>query len=114
MAKSNPPSTETRQAAKRQEAKRQEDWEQTSAVDQQPTWRPTSEQMEMTAAHRRVKDLPPLGYPISEPAVEDWFRKTFHRIPEAAEVGVILDAMVRRDADQPATESPTERVFLDR
>jgi hypothetical protein len=43
-----------------------------------------------------------------------WCERTFNRMPEGAEVGIILDAMARRDAEQPATESPFERVFLDR
>jgi hypothetical protein len=90
------------------------DWEQTSAVDPHPTWRPTSEQSEMNAPHRDFKGLPPLGYPISEEAVTHWFERTFSRAPEVAEVGIILDAMARRDAEQPATEPPSERVFLDR
>jgi hypothetical protein len=93
---------------------RRPDWEQTSAVDARPTWRPTSEEMEMNAPHRTVGELPPLGYPISEEAVTNWFRQTFNRTPEVAEIGVILDAMARRDAEAPATEPPTERVFLDR
>jgi hypothetical protein len=58
--------------------------------------------------------LPPLGYPIGEEAVMRWCERTFNRMPEGAEVGIILDAMARRDAEQPATESPFERVFLDR
>jgi hypothetical protein len=90
------------------------DWEQTSPVDPHPTWRPNAEQMEMNAPHRQVSELPPLGYPISEEAVTHWFQRTFNRTPEGAEVGVILDAMARRDAEQPATEPPFERVFLDR
>jgi hypothetical protein len=93
---------------------RHPDWEQTSAVDPRPTWRPISEQMEMSAPHRGVSELPPLGYPISEEAVMHWFQQTFNRMPEGAEVGVILDAMARRDSEQPATEPPSERVFLDR
>ena len=52
--------------------------------------------------------------PIGEEAVTHWFERTFNRTPGGAEVGVILDAMARRDAEQPATESPSERVFLDR
>jgi hypothetical protein len=90
------------------------DWEQTSAVDPHPTWRPISERMEMNAPHRKAIELPPLGYPIAEDAVTHWFQQTFNRMPEAAEVGVIVNAMARRDAEQPATEPPAERVFLDR
>ena len=90
------------------------DWEQTSAVDPHPTWRPVSERSEMNAPHRELGELPPLGYPIGEEAVTHWFERTFNRTPGGAEVGVILDAMARRDAEQPATESPSERVFLDR
>src|ERR1700760_3587569 len=91
-----------------------QDWEQTSPGDPHPTWRPTSEGMEINAPHRRIDELPPQGYPISEEAVMNWFQRTFNRVPEGAEGGVILDAMARRDAEQPATEGPTERVFLDR
>ncbi|HEX4366238.1 MAG TPA: hypothetical protein VH023_05380 [Rhodopila sp.] len=93
---------------------RDDDWEQTPAVDPHPTWRPTSEHAEMNAPHRWVSELPPLGYPIGEEAVTHWFEKTFNRTPEVAEVGVILDAMTRRDAEQPITESPSERAFRDR
>ena len=98
----------------RETAERGSDREQTSAVDPTPTWRPVSEQMEMEAPHRRPVEIPPLGYPISEDAVSHWFQKTFGRNPDSAEVGVIIDAMAKRDAEQPATEPPTERVFLDR
>jgi hypothetical protein len=91
-----------------------QDWEQTSAADPHPNWRPTSEQMEMNASHRKAMDLPPLGYPIAEDAVTHWFQQTFRRMPEAAEIGVIVNAMARRDAEQPTTEPPSERVFLDR
>ena len=88
--------------------------EQTLPADPHPTWRPTADQMEMNAPHRGVHELPPLGYPITEEAVTHWFQRTFNRPPEGAEVGVILDAMARRDAENPATEPPSERVFLDR
>jgi hypothetical protein len=90
------------------------DWEQTSAVDPRPTARPTSEEFEKSAAHRQIKDIPPQGYPISEEAVTSWYQETFKRAPETAEVGVILDAMARRDAEQPASEPSEEKVFLDR
>ncbi|WP_158925584.1 hypothetical protein [Acidisphaera sp. S103] len=89
-------------------------WEQTPAVDPHPTWRPTSEHAEMNASHRKVNELLPLSYPIGEEAVSNWFKKTFNRTPEVAEVGVILDAMARREAEQPITESSSERAFLDR
>jgi hypothetical protein len=90
------------------------DREQTSAVDTHPTWRPTSEVSEKNAHHRQVGELPPLGYPIGEEAVMHWFQQKFNRLPDGAEIGVILDAMARRDAEQPAAEPPDERVFLDR
>jgi hypothetical protein len=90
------------------------DREQTSAVDPHPTWRPSSEQMETAAPHQQITQLPALGYPISEEAVSYWFEQTFNRAPAPAEVGMIIDAMARRDAEQPATESRTERVFHDR
>jgi hypothetical protein len=93
---------------------RADDWEQTPAVDPHPTWRPIAERAEMNAPHRKVNELPPLGYPIGEEAVTNWFEKTFDRAPEVAEVGVILDAMARRETEQPITESPSERAFLDR
>jgi len=93
---------------------RADDWEQTSAVDPHPTWRPTAEHPEINASHRKVKELPPLGYPIGEEAVTHWFEQTFKRTPEAAEIGVILDAMARRETEQPATEPPSEQVFRDR
>ncbi|HVZ06853.1 hypothetical protein [Rhodopila sp.] len=90
------------------------DWEQTSAVDPHPTWRPVAERMEMEAPHRRGFPLPPLGYPISEDAIAHWFEQTFNRVPRDAEIGTILDAMARRDAAQPASDPPSERVFEDR
>ena len=39
------------------------DWEQTSAVDPYPTWRPTSEEFETSASHRQFNDIPPQGKP---------------------------------------------------
>jgi hypothetical protein len=91
---------------------RADDWEQTAAVDPHPAWRPTAEHPEMNAPHRQVSELPPLGYPIGEEAVANWFERTFNRVPETAEVGVILDAMARREAEQPAIKP--EQVFRDR
>jgi hypothetical protein len=70
--------------------------------------------MEMSAPHRELSELPPLGDPISEEALMHWFQRTFNRMPEGAEVGVILDSMARRDSEQPATEPASEWVFLDR
>jgi len=75
---------------------------------------PSDERSEINAAHRQINELPPLGYPIGEEAVTNWFERTFNRMPEVAEVGVILDAMARREAEQPATEPAGERVFRDR
>jgi hypothetical protein len=95
-------------------ADRQLGREQTSAVDRRPTWRPLSEQMEIATPHQQVTQLPALGYPISEDAVSYWFQQTFNRTPDPAEVGVVIDAMVRRDAEQPAIESRDKRVFHDR
>jgi hypothetical protein len=92
---------------------RQIDREQTSAVDRHPTWRPSSEQME-TASQQKITQLPARGYPIGEDAVSYWFEQTFDRAPAPAEVGMVIDAMARRDAEQSATESRTERVFHDR
>jgi hypothetical protein len=89
------------------------DWEQTSAVDPQPTWRPTSEQAEVSRRPWAV-ELPPVGYPVSQEAVTHWFLKEYQRTPLEAEVGAILDAMAERDAGRPATEPPTETVLLDR
>jgi hypothetical protein len=65
---------------------RHPDWEQTSAVDPRPTWRPASEQCEMNAPHRMLNELPPLGYPIGEEAVMHWFQRTFNRIAVGAGV----------------------------
>jgi hypothetical protein len=96
------------------ERTRAEDFEQTSSVDPHPTWRPTAERSEAAAPHHRIVELPPLGYPIGEEAVTHWFEQTFSRKPESAEVGVILDAMARRDAKQPASEASADQVFRDR
>ena len=90
------------------------DREQASAVDRRPTWRPSFEQMEIAAPHQQITKLPALGYPISEDAVSYWFEQAFNRTPDSAGVGVVLDAMVRRDAEQPATEARDKRVFHDR
>jgi len=90
------------------------DFEQTSAVDRRPVWRPSSEQMEKPASHQQVTQLPVRGYPISEDAVSHWFEQTFGRAPVPAEVGMIINAMVRRDAEQPATETGDARAFQDR
>ena len=91
---------------------RADDWEQTSAVDPHPTWRPTAERPELSALHHRVSELPPRGYPIGEESVSNWFKQTFNRVPAAAEIGVILDAMAQRETEQSASDP--ERVFLDR
>ncbi len=88
--------------------------EQTSAVDPHPTWRPISEDAEVNALHRNSGELPPVGYPIGEEAIADWFQRTFNRMPQAAEIGVIQDAMARRDSEQQASEPPNERVLPDR
>jgi len=90
------------------------DLEQTSPVDPHPTWRPVAEGAEVIAPHRDVGELPPVGYPIGEAALTHWFQRTFNRMPQAAELGAIQDAMARRDSEQPATEPPNDRVFLDR
>jgi hypothetical protein len=91
---------------------RADDWEQTSAVDPHPTWRPTAESPEVGAPHHRVSELPPRGYPIGEVSVSNWFKQTFNRVPTAAKIGVILDAMAQRETEHSATDS--ERVFRDR
>jgi hypothetical protein len=70
--------------------------------------------MEAAAPYQQITQIPALGYPISEDAVSYWFEQTFNRAPAPAEVGTVINAMVRRDAEQPATESRTERVFHDR
>ena len=103
LAKINPAATD-----------HQLDPEQTSAVDPDPTWRPSSEQMEADAPHQQITQLPALGYPISEEAVSYWFEHTFGRAPTPAEFGMVINAMMRRDAEQPATESRADRVFHDR
>ncbi len=90
---------------------RRDDWEKTAAVDPHPTWRPTAEHPEINAPHRQVSELQPLGYPIGEEAVSTWFERTFNRVPEPAEVGVIPDAMARREAEQPTIKP--EQVFRD-
>ncbi len=41
------------------------DWEQTSAVDPQPTWRPISEEAEVSRRPWAL-EAPPVGYPASE------------------------------------------------
>jgi len=88
--------------------------EQTTAVDPLPTWRPVSDAAEQSAQHYTIRDLRALGYPISEEAVTHWFEQTLHRTPGGAEVGVILDAMMRRDAEQPAVDPREGRVFTGR
>jgi hypothetical protein len=45
--------------------------------------------------------LPVPGYPMSEQAVTDWFRLTYHREPSELEVGTIIDAMARREVTLP-------------
>jgi hypothetical protein len=96
------------------ERTRAEDFEQASPVDPHPTWRPTAEHPEVAAPHHRVSELPPIGYPIGEEAISNWFKQTFGRVPAAAEFGVILDAMARRDAEHPASEASADQVFGDR
>jgi hypothetical protein len=94
--------------------RQQTDREPKFSADPRPTSRPTAEGMEAAAPHHAITELPPLGYPISEEAVMSWFQQAHRRTPESGEIGVILDAMARRDAEQPATESPADRVFHDR
>jgi hypothetical protein len=90
--------------------------QQPAAVDVDPhlTRRPVFGHPEVNASHQQVNELPPLGYPIGEESVMRWFEYTYNRAPETAEVGIILDAMARREAEQPPTELPSDRVFLDR
>jgi hypothetical protein len=66
----------------------------------------------LAEAHRRMAQPDTAGYPFGEEAVANWFERTFDRVPETAEVGVILDPMARREAQQSAIKP--ERVFRDR
>ena len=49
-----------------------------------------------------VRDLPAPGYPPSEEAVDNWFRKQHGRAPSEFELGAILAAMTQREAKPPA------------
>ena len=46
-------------------------------------------------------ELPAMGYPPSEAALTDWFRRTRGREPTELEIGRIVAAMARRDATPP-------------
>lgn len=48
-----------------------------------------------------TKDLPALGYPVSEEAVEHWFRQRHGRAPTERELGAIIGEMAQREATQP-------------
>jgi len=46
-------------------------------------------------------ELPVAGYPISAEALTSWFRRTYSRTPSARELGVLMNAMARRDSTPP-------------
>jgi hypothetical protein len=46
-------------------------------------------------------DLPAEGYPVSEEAVESWFRERHGRPPTERELGVIIGEMAHREATPP-------------
>jgi hypothetical protein len=46
-------------------------------------------------------ELPVLGYPNSEQALTSWFEKTYSRTPSARQLGVLMNAMARRDSTPP-------------
>jgi hypothetical protein len=59
---------------------------------------PTMTRGETQAATR---ELPALGYPVSEEAVENWFRTRHGRAPTERELGAIIGEMARREATPP-------------
>ena len=46
-------------------------------------------------------ELPAAGYPPSEQALTDWFRRTHGREPTELEIGRIFAEMAQRDATPP-------------
>lgn len=48
-------------------------------------------------------ELPALGYPVAEKAVNNWFRDRHGRVPTEQELGVIMAAMAEREAQSPRT-----------
>lgn len=61
----------------------------------------TDSTIETRAAPTRVKDLPAPGYPVSEEAVDHWFRQHHGRAPTEQEVGAIMSLMAEREATLP-------------
>jgi hypothetical protein len=46
-------------------------------------------------------ELPAAGYPISEEAVQHWFRAQYDRTPTEHELGSIMNQMAQREATPP-------------
>jgi hypothetical protein len=46
-------------------------------------------------------DLPVPGYPISEEALTSWFCRTYRRAPSVRELGVLINAMAKRETTPP-------------
>jgi hypothetical protein len=46
-------------------------------------------------------ELPVPGYPNSEEALTSWFHRTYSRAPSERELGVLMNAMNRRDSTPP-------------
>jgi hypothetical protein len=50
---------------------------------------------------RAAPDLPALGYPVAEDAVEHWFQQRYKRLPTEQELGAIMGEMAQREATPP-------------
>lgn len=67
----------------------------------------------MTDAARHL-EIPPLGYPIGEKSVSQWFQDRHRRAPTDQEVGTIMAAMAEREASSPRTgKSPAPEGWTD-
>lgn len=55
---------------------------------------------EINRAEQAAVGLPVMGF-YSEQALIEWFHRTYRRTPSAREVGVLMDAMARRDSTPP-------------
>lgn len=50
-----------------------------------------------------TKELPALGYPVSEDAVSHWFHQRYGRAPTEQELGAIISLMAEREETSPRT-----------
>jgi hypothetical protein len=72
-------------------------------VDAHPTSTTPTAATAATAPTAPTVELPALGYPVSEKAVNAWFRDRHGHAPTDQELGAIMGAMAEREAQSPRT-----------